>query len=246
MNIFSLEGKVALVTGAAKGNGKAISEGLLTAGAKVVAIDILEPLNKNNEIDFYVCDITDQVSVKKILKKIEKKYNKVDILINNAGVTKPKEFMDYDEESWNKTFEVNLKAPFFIMKEVFKIMKNKNTNGSVVNITSLNSELAFPDNPAYVAAKGALKQLTKSAALDMGKHKIRVNNVGPGYFTTDMTKKSWNDLERRKFICDKTVLDRWGNPQDLVGITVFLASEASSYITGQDIYVDGGWLIKGM
>ena len=124
-------------------------------------------------------------------------------------------------------------------------MKNSG-GGSIVNITSLNSELAFPDNPAYVAFKGALKQLSKSAAVDLGKHNIRVNNVGPGYFITDMTKKSWEDPKKFKERANKTVLGRWGNPEDLVGVSVFLASDASSYITGQDIYVDGGWTIKGL
>ena len=105
---------------------------------------------------------------------------------------------------------------------------------------------AFPDNPAYVAFKGALKQLTKSLALDLGKDGIRVNNVGPGYFRTDMTQKSWQDAslnERRK---ERTALGRWGQPSDLAGVTIFLSSDASSYITGQDIYVDGGWLAKGL
>jgi len=116
----------------------------------------------------------------------------------------------------------------------------------IINITSLNSELAFLDNPAYVAFKGALKQLTKSLALDLGKYGIRVNNVGPGYFRTNMTKKSWEDPEKNKARCDRTVLGRWGEPKDLAGTIIFLCSNASSYITGQDIYVDGGWLIKGL
>ena len=118
--------------------------------------------------------------------------------------------------------------------------------GSIINITSLNSELAFPDNPAYVTFKGALKQMTKSFALDLGKHGIRCNNIGPGYIRTNMTKQSWSDPIRRKQREDKTALGRWGKPSDLCGVVIFLASDASGYITGQDIYVDGGWMIKGL
>ncbi len=120
----------------------------------------------------------------------------------------------------------------------------KATGGSIINITSLNAELAFPDNPAYVAFKGGLKQLTKSLALDLGKYNIRVNNIGPGYMRTNMTKKGW--ANNRKLIEDRTILGRWGTPDDLIGTAIFLLSSASSYITGQDIYVDGGYLTKGL
>ena len=151
----------------------------------------------------------------------------------------------YSDEAWEKTYNVDLKAPYILSKMVGEEMK-KNLNGSIINITSLNSELAFPDNPAYIAMKGGLKQLTKSLAYDLGKYNIRVNNVGPGYMKTNMTKKSWSDPKTYEERKNKTVLQRWGEPSDLIGVTVFLASNASSYITGQDIYVDGGWLIKGL
>ena len=116
--------------------------------------------------------------------------------------------------------------------------------GSIINITSLNSELGFPNNPAYVSTKGALKQLTKSLAVDLGIYDIRVNNVGPGYIKTNMTKMGWKN--NRKQIEDRTILGRWGEPDDLVGTIIFLLSPAASYITGQDIYVDGGYLAKGL
>jgi NAD(P)-dependent dehydrogenase (short-subunit alcohol dehydrogenase family) len=124
-------------------------------------------------------------------------------------------------------------------------MKQADT-GSIINITSLNSELAFPGNPSYVAFKGALKQLTKSIALDFGEHNIRANNLGPGYIKTKMTEKSWHNEESNEARKNKTALKRWGHPEDLVGAAIFLASNASNYVTGQDIYVDGGWLIKGL
>jgi len=176
---------------------------------------------------------------------VKQKFIQVDILVNNAGVTFSGELFEYRSSDWDKTYEVNLKAPFELTKEVSQIMK-QNKSGSIINITSLNAELAFPDNPAYVAFKGALKQLTKSLAIDLGQYGIRANNVGPGYFKTEMTIKSWNDINRKNKINDKTILKRWGMPEDLAGIIIYLSSDASSYVTGQDIYIDGGWLAKGL
>ena len=135
--------------------------------------------------------------------------------------------------------------PTAIRVEDSKIMMEKKS-GVIINITSINAEFAFPNNPAYQATKAGLKQLTKSLALDLAKFGIRVNSIGPGYFRTSMTKKSWDNLKRRKEIQECTMLKRWGVPKDLEGIIIFLSSDASSYITGQDIYVDGGWTAKGM
>ena len=122
----------------------------------------------------------------------------------------------------------------------------KKKSGVIINITSINAEFAFPDNPSYQVTKAGLKQLTKSLALDLAKFGIRVNSVGPGYFRTSMTKKSWDNLKKRKKIRESTMLKRWGVPKDLEGIIVFLSSDSSEYITGQDIYVDGGWSAKGI
>ena len=119
-------------------------------------------------------------------------------------------------------------------------------SGSIINITSLNSDLAFPDNPAYVSSKGALKQLTKSTAYDFGKYGVRANNIAPGYMLTSMTQKSWSDPNKRKQRSERSILNRWGKPEDLAGAVIFLSSHASNFITGQDIFVDGGWSIKGI
>jgi gluconate 5-dehydrogenase len=119
-------------------------------------------------------------------------------------------------------------------------------SGSTFNITSIGAELGFPNNPAYVAAKGALKQLTKSMAFDLGSFGVRVNNLGPGYFRTDMANLSYNDPEKREARASRTLLGRWGEPEDLAGAVIFLASDASRYMTGQDLYIDGGWLAKGL
>ena len=251
---FSLEGKVAIVTGGARGLGKGISESLLKAGASVVIIDVLEESLKATVDDFKsqdlkaahaVCDLTDEQEIKKVVLNTFLKHGRIDILVNNAGVTLPAPIFEYPQESWDTTYKINLLAPYLLSKEVVLYMK-KNGKGSIINITSLNAELAFPNNPAYVTFKGALKQLSKSLALEFGPYNIRVNNIGPGYMKTEMTRKSWANQEVHDKRCEKTALGRWGKPDDLVGLSVFLASDASSYITGQDIYVDGGWLIKGL
>ncbi|CAE6486987.1 glucose 1-dehydrogenase [Candidatus Nitrosotenuis uzonensis] len=252
--LFSLEGKVAIVTGGARGNGKAIAESLLKAGASVIIIDMLKQelhrcvsafKKQHLRATAYNCDLTNFETIKEIKQFVEKKFGRIDILVNNAGITLPEPIFTYDEQKWESTHQINLKTPFFLSQEIAKIMK-KQKSGVIINITSLNSEVAFPDNPAYVSFKGGLKQLTKSLALDLGKYNIRVNNVGPGYFITKMTQKSWKNHVQRKKIRDKTILGRWGMPRDLSGLIVFLASDSSSYITGQDIYVDGGWLSKGI
>lgn len=253
-HLFSLETKIAIVTGGARGNGKAITEALLRAGTTVVIVDILEEeLSKTAELFksegleaiAYPCDITIKSKLVDLVKFTVETFNKIDILVNNAGVTYPHPVLHYPDSYWDKAYKVNLKAPFELSKEVAKEMK-KHKSGVIINITSLNAELAFPDNPAYISFKGALKQLSKSLALDLGKYGIRVNSIGPGYFRTDMTQKSWEDPLLNKKRKERTVLGRWGYPSDLAGAVIFLASDASSYVTGQDIYVDGGWLIKGL
>ena len=228
--MFSVKNKVVIVTGSSGGNGSAIVKGLEKLGAIV----------EGGDLPSY--DITTDKHRKLLVQQALNHTGKIDGLINCAGITRGNNVFDYDDEDWENTYQVNLKAPFELSREVARYMKN--SGGSIINITSLNSELGFPNNPAYVAMKGGLKQLTKSLAVDLGKYNIRVNNVGPGYIKTNMTKQGWKD--NRKEIEDRTILGRWGEPEDLVGTIVFLLSSASSYITGQDIYVDGGYLTKGL
>lgn len=253
-SLFSLNNKISIVTGASRGNGKSIAEALLRSGSTVVLIDVLkkelsktvkEFQNENLKAFEYFCDITKKKERSQLLKYIKKNFGRLDILVNNAGITLPEPSLDYSEISWEKTYDVNLKAPFFLSQECVKIMKINNS-GVIINITSINAELAFPNNPSYQACKAGLKQLTKSMALDFGKYGIRVNSIGPGYFKTSMTNKSWKNIKRRNIISNNTILNRWGIPKDLEGTIIFLSSNASLYITGQDIYVDGGWTVKGI
>jgi|TARA_R110002110_G_scaffold96863_5_gene249144 NAD(P)-dependent dehydrogenase (short-subunit alcohol dehydrogenase family) len=228
--LFSVKDKIIIVTGSNGGIGSAIAAALSSSGAIVIRVDLPR------------YDITNTEHLDSIVADALSHNGEIHGLVNCAGVTCGNHVFDYSDDDWEKTYKVNLKAPYQLSRLVAQKMQN--TGGSIVNITSINAELAFPDNPAYVASKGGLKQLTKSLALDLGKYNIRVNNVGPGYIRTNMTKKGWS--KNRKKIEEKTILGRWGTPEDLVGTVIFLLSSAAAYITGQDIYVDGGWLAKGL
>lgn len=251
-DLFSLSNKIAIITGAAQGNGKAIAKGFLEAGATVYFIDILkkELLKATKEINnknarYIAADITSKNDLKKIVAQAYNEHGKIDILVNNAGITISEPSESYSQENWDKTYKVNLKAAFQLSQMVAKHMI-KQKSGVIINITSIGAERGFPNNPAYVAFKGGLKQLTKALAEDWAKYNIRVNNLGPGYIKTEMTKKSWENPVSRKERTQRTMLGRWGEPNDLIGPAIFLSSEASKYITGQDLYIDGGWLAKGI
>jgi len=249
-NLFAINEKIILVTGSGQGIGRSLAENMAELGAFVYCFDIKFPnsIPKNllKNLFHVKCDITNIKKFQKSCEKIFLKHQKIDVLINNAGVTFPKTNNDeYEQKKWLDTINLNLTAVFNCTQIVIKQMI-KNKKGSIINITSINAELGFPNNPAYVSFKGGLKQLSKSLALDFGKYGIRVNSIGPGYFKTAMTQKSWNSPRKRKEREKRTMLGRWGQPKDLAGIVIFLASDSSSYITGQDIYVDGGWISKGL
>lgn len=245
MRLFSLEEKTALITGAASGNGRTFTGALLSAGADVWMLDrdygalkrTLEnfrsqyPERKIESIHWDL-DVW-RGSWDYFLK--EGGCSSLDILVNNAGVSDP--------HDWQRTFNINVTAVHELIGDISKIMP---AGSSIINITSLNSGLAFPNNPAYVASKGALKMLTKAWALDLAPKGIRVNNLELGYFHTAMTDKSFNDPVLHKQRSDRTMLGRWGEKEDLYGPIVFLASSASSYITAADITVTGGWEAKGL
>ena len=251
-NLFSLRGKVAIVTGGARGNGLAIGEAMLGFGATVYFFDLLENELKNaeNQIQsdkafFVKIDVTDYEGVAVRCDEIFLKEKRLDILVNNAGVAYGQPSEEYSQECWDKTYKINLEAPFRLSQIVFPHMKATGA-GSIINITSIASEFGMSQNPAYVSSKGALKQLTKALAKDWAAYQIRVNNMGLGYFQTNMTKNSFADESKRKQRTDRIMLGRWGEPADLVGPAVFLASDASRYMTGQDLYIDGGLLANGI
>jgi NAD(P)-dependent dehydrogenase (short-subunit alcohol dehydrogenase family) len=248
-NLFSVDNKVIIITGAAGSIGENLSIGLANQNAIVYALDkkLSKTIRKydSSKIIPLKCDITNYKQVQTIFKKIFRKEKKIDVLINNAGISLASQKKDelYSNNDWIETLNVNLTGSFYCSKESVKYML-KNKMGSIINITSINAELGFPRNPAYNASKGGLKMLTKAFAKDWSKHGIRVNSIGPGYIKTNMTSKRFTNKKFRLERQNQTLLGRWGEPDDLIGPCVFLASDASRYMTGQDLYIDGGWIIN--
>ena len=251
---FSLEGKVALVTGASYGIGFAIASALANAGAKIVFNDIKEEFlqkglenykNAGIEVKGYVCDVTDEDAVNAMVKKIEEEVGEIDILVNNAGIIKRIPMHEMKAEEFRQVIDVDLNAPFIVAKAVIPTMM-KNRRGKIINICSMMSEFGRETVSAYASAKGGLKMLTRNIASEYGEYNIQCNGIGPGYIATPQTaplRERQEDGSRHPFdafIVAKTPAGRWGNPEDLAGPAVFLASEASDFVNGQILYVDGG------
>jgi NAD(P)-dependent dehydrogenase (short-subunit alcohol dehydrogenase family) len=245
-DFFRLDGRVAIVTGASRGIGNAIARSLAVAGAQVFGVGrSLTPQVDASFFSYLTCDVTDADAFGEFTKKIFNLADRIDILVNSAGITLPAEHNTYPSARFFKTLESNLMAPFECAHAVIPFML-RGDYGSIINVTSIGSGLAFPDNPGYVASKGGLAALTRALALDYGSHGIRVNNLVPGYVRTDMTAASYSDPASRAFRERRTMLGRWGEVNEIAAAAVFLASPASSYVTGSDLYVDGGWSAKGL
>ena len=251
---FCLEGKVALVTGASYGIGFAIAKGLAGAGAKIVFNDLKQEFVDKGLAAYaeagidakgYVCDVTDEDAVNAMVAKIEKEVGNVDILVNNAGIIKRIPMHEMKAEEFRQVIDVDLNAPFICAKAVIPTMM-KMGHGKIINICSMMSEFGRETVSAYAAAKGGLKMLTRNIASEYGEFNIQCNGIGPGYIATPQTaplRERQADGSRHpfdSFIVAKTPAGRWGNPEDLAGPAVFLASEASDFVNGQILYVDGG------
>ena len=249
-DLFSVKNKIVIITGSGRGIGRTFALNMAKRSAITYCFDIKFP-NKipkdlSNNLFHIKCDLTNKKKFDNECKKIFNRHKKIDVLINNLGITLPgKNEQTYLEKYWDQTLKINLTVAFNCSQTVMKFMLKKK-NGSIINITSINAELGFPNNPAYIASKGGLKMLGKSMAKDLGKYGIRVNNLGPGYFKTLMNQNSWKNLKTRKARTIRTMLDRWGEIDELVGPCIFLASDASKYVTAQDLYVDGGWTANGL
>ncbi len=251
---FCLEGKVALVTGASYGIGFAIAKGLAGAGAKIVFNDLKQEFVDKGLAAYaaegidakgYVCDVTDEDAVNAMVAKIEKEVGNVDILVNNAGIIKRIPMHEMKAEEFRQVIDVDLNAPFICENVVIPTMM-KMGHGKIINICSMMSEFGRETVSAYAAAKGGLKMLTRNIASEYGEFNIQCNGIGPGYIATPQTaplRERQADGSRHpfdSFIVAKTPAGRWGNPEDLAGPAVFLASEASDFVNGQILYVDGG------
>lgn len=249
-DMFSLEGKTALITGSSRGIGAALSRGLAVAGAVVIVNGrdiavVTEQVNilrkEGLKAEGYAFDITDAVQVEDNVRMIEKNTGQIDILINNAGIQRRNPLERMSERDWKSVIDVNLTAAFTVSRcVVARMMERK--KGKIINITSLMAERVRPTTGNYCAAKGGLKMLTKSMAVEWGPYGIQTNAIGPGYFITELTKPLVEDPAFDDWVKQHIPLGRWGAPEELVGTAIFLASGASDYINGQTIYVDGGWL----
>jgi len=255
-SIFSLEGKVALVTGAAYGIGFAIAEAYAKAGAKIVFncrgqhhMDQAMADYKAKGIDAkgYICDVTDEEQVKAMVADIEATVGTIDILVNNAGIIKRIPMTEMSVDEFKQVIDIDLTAPFVCAKAVIPGMIRKGA-GKIINVCSMMSELGRETVSAYAAAKGGLKMLTKNIASEYGEYNIQCNGIGPGYIATPQTaplREPQADGSRHpfdQFIIAKTPAARWGDPEDLMGPAIFLASKASDFVNGHILYVDGGIL----
>lgn len=251
MSKFSLEGKIALVTGASYGIGYAIAKSYAAAGATIVFNDIKPELVEKGlkayeedgiKAHGYVCDVTKEDQVQDMVKKIEAEIGVIDILVNNAGIIKRIPMCDMTADEFRQVIDVDLNAPFIVSKAVIPSMIKKG-HGKIINICSMMSELGRETVSAYAAAKGGLKMLTRNICSEYGEYNIQCNGIGPGYIATPQTAPLREDGHPfNNFIISKTPAARWGTPEDLMGPAVFLASDASDFVNGHVLYVDGGIL----
>jgi gluconate 5-dehydrogenase len=247
-SVFELSGKVALVTGAYRGLGFAIAQGLARAGASVVLngrrIEAVEPAARaltaqSLKASTAIFDVTDRDAVRAAVNAIESEHGRIDVLVNNAGIQRRGALADFSQQDWDDIIATNLTAPFVVSQTVLPGMIARKS-GKIVHIASLMSELARPSVVPYTAAKGGVRQLTRGMAVELAPHNIQVNAIAPGYFATEMNRALIDNAEFNAWVCKRTPAGRWGQPDELAGIAVFLASSASNYMTGQLLIVDGG------
>ena len=248
---FRLDGKIALVTGASYGIGFAIASGFAKSGATIVFNDINQELVDKGlkayeeagiQAHGYVCDVTDENAVQELVKKIEEEVGVIDILVNNAGIIKRIPMIEMSADDFRKVVDIDLNGPFIVSKAVIPSMIKKG-HGKIINICSMMSELGRETVSAYAAAKGGLKMLTRNIASEYGEYNIQCNGIGPGYIETPQTAPLRTEGHPfNSFIISKTPATRWGTTDDLMGPAVFLASDASNFVNGHILYVDGGIL----
>ncbi|MFT5926925.1 MAG: NAD(P)-dependent dehydrogenase (short-subunit alcohol dehydrogenase family) [Candidatus Azotimanducaceae bacterium] len=244
-NLFSLDGKVCLVTGASRGIGQAIADAMHLAGGVVIGVGRSIESQTANNWRYIQCDVTDSKELSDLFEEIKATCQQLDVLVNAAGITLPVASQPADSEQFMRTLDTNLSATHRCCMLAADLM-SLSASGSIINVTSIGSVLGFPGNPAYVASKGGLRMLSKALAFDFAVRGIRVNNLAPGYIKTDMTKGSFSDPILHEQRLDRMMIKRWGESSDLCGAAIYLASDASGYVTGTDLFVDGGWSAKGI
>jgi gluconate 5-dehydrogenase len=245
---FDLSGKVALVTGAYRGLGFAIARGFGEAGATVVlngrkaeALDAAVKTLTDAGLRASKCvfDVADGAATRAGVAAIEREHGHLDIVVNNAGIQRRGPLVDFKQQDWDDIIATNLTAPFLVSQAALPGMIARRS-GKIIHIASLMSDLARPTVVPYTAAKGGVRQLTRGMAVELASHNIQVNAIAPGYFATEMNRALIDNVEFNAWVCKRTPAGRWGDPAEIAGLAVFLASSAANYITGQSITIDGG------
>ncbi len=247
-----LSGKVALVTGAAQGIGLACAQAFAREGAKVLLTDLNEDIGRREALklraenlvaSFVACDVSRKDQVESAIRSAVSEYGKLDILVANAGIVHAAEFLDLEEKDFDRVLSVNLKGVFLAGQAAARQMVKQGKGGSIINMSSVNAVLAIPNQVPYVVSKGAINQLTKVMSVALAPKGIRVNGIGPGTILTDLARTAvLGNKEAERKILSRTPLGRMGEPAEVAQVAVFLASDESSYLTGQTIYPDGGRL----
>ncbi|MCM3716124.1 2-dehydro-3-deoxy-D-gluconate 5-dehydrogenase KduD [Alkalihalobacillus oceani] len=249
MKLFDLHGQRAVITGATRGLGQSMAIALAEAGADLVLLqrntqntETQEKVNQlGRECHLIECDLQDMGQVRLAIDHVVKQAGKIDILVNNAGIQRRSPAIDFSEKDWDDVIDINLKSIFLLCREAGKMMIS-NQYGKIINIASLVSFQGGITVPAYAAAKGGVAQLTKALSNEWAKFGINVNAIAPGYMATDLNEALLNDENRSRQILERIPAERWGNPDDMKGAVIFLASQASNYVNGHVLAVDGGWL----
>jgi 2-deoxy-D-gluconate 3-dehydrogenase len=251
LEMFSLKGKSGIVTGGGSGIGKAIAKAVAQAGAEIVIAGrnkerLEETANEIRAFGRPVIPVRTDVSkmgdIQSLVDQTVRAFGKIDFLFNNAGIARRAPSEELTEKDWDETIDINLKAPFFLAQAVAREMISQKRKGKIIHTSSLTAVQGGKRVAAYAASKGGLSQVTKSMANDWAKYNILVNAIGPGWVETELTEALRQDQERLSEITKRIPLGRWAAPEDIAGAAIFLASDASDYITGQTIFVDGGWL----
>jgi gluconate 5-dehydrogenase len=243
LSAFSLAGKIAVVTGASRGIGAAIAAGLQDAGATVFGLS--RSGTAPHGATAIACDLSDDTAIESAFRIVAAQGGRIHALVNAAGISLPAQSAESELARFRATVATDLTGIYATILAAHPLLKNAGS-AAIVNVTSINSVRGFPGNPGYVAAKAGLAGLTRALAADYAPDGIRVNALAPGYVATEMTATSFADPVMHEARRRHTMLGRWGQPSDMVGAAVFLASEASAYVTGQEIFVDGGWIAKGL
>jgi gluconate 5-dehydrogenase len=251
LSLFNLSGRTALITGSSRGLGFAIAEGMAAAGAHVVLNGVdttrlasaAEALReKGNEVSHAAFDVANEAAVVAAFAQLDAQKIAIDILVNNAGIQLRKPMIELTGAEWQKVIDTNLTSAFLVGREAAKRMIARKSGGKIINIGSLTSEVARATVAPYTAAKGGIKLLTRAMTAEWAEHNIQANAIGPGYMVTEMNKALTNNPTFDAWVKARTPAKRWGQPQELVGAALFLASNASNFVNGQIIYVDGGIL----